>query len=226
MSQTNPALVVGGTRGIGAAIAQSLSEQYQVLAPGSSAMDVTNIEAILKYFSQNDLYFDTQAIQKSFQLNNSPQAGKQKISALIYNAGLHFDSPSHKATWQDITQLLDTNLLGALRLTQVSIPAMLEKQAGKIIFISSLSGQNGEAYASAYAASKAALLGLNKSLALEYGSQNIQVNAICPGWVRTEMAQKQLNTPEQELANLGATLQNRWIEPEEIAHTVQYLLSP
>ena len=95
----------------------------------------------------------------------------------------------------------------------------------RIIFISSVSAYTGELYAPAYSASKAALIALGRSLALEFAKYKITVNSICPGWVKTDMALDQMSTEDVIKDSLGATLQNRWIEPEEIAHAISYLLS-
>ena len=89
--------------------------------------------------------------------------------------------------------------------------------------MSSMSAYAGEIYAPAYAASKAGLIALAKSLALELASYRINVNCICPGWVKTDMALEQVG--EKEADSLGAVLQQRWIEPSEIAHMTKYLIS-
>lgn len=199
-------LISGGTRGIGKAIAALLSKspKYKVFAPGSKEMDITNREAIDVYFKKNKI---------------------KKIDILVNNAGYLVSKEFTEHSDEELERTFNTNLMGAIYLSQKVLPTMVDNEYGRIINISSISGVTGEAYAAAYSASKAALIGLTKSLAYEYGSEGITVNAICPGWVRTDMAKSQFHTKAQEKEALGGAMQNRWIEPKEIAQMVNYLIS-
>jgi NAD(P)-dependent dehydrogenase (short-subunit alcohol dehydrogenase family) len=197
-------LITGGSRGIGKAIAKELNKQgYKVFAPSSKELDLKSTESIQDYIASN--------------LKN------QSLYALVSNGGV-FESSAieemNESAWLD---LIDVNLNGAFRVTKACLPLLKKSANSNIIYISSVSAQ-GEAYASAYTASKAALNGLTKSLAYELGSDGINVNAIAPGWVKTDMAKGILNTKNLERDNLGATIQNRWIEPKEIADLTAYLL--
>ena len=203
-------LISGGSRGIGEATAFLLKEHYDVYAPSSKELDVTDHRSIDAYCSSNKL--------------------DQGIYALVCNAGIYQQKPFLKQSFEEWQRIIDVNLHGVFNLCQKIIPGMIERNhkhdcaTSRIVIISSVSA-SGEAYASAYAASKAALLGLSKSLSMEFAKDKITVNTICPGWVRTDMAKNCLNTAEKEAANIGATLQNRWIEPDEVAHMVKYLIS-
>lgn len=200
-------LITGGSRGIGQATAELLIQSgYQVLAPGSRELDVSNQESVDKFFAEN------------FTEDSS-------LYALICNAGVYHSAPLMEHSLEEWQKVIDVNLTGAFRLCKKSLPYLQAQQGAHIVMVSSVSAE-GEIYTPAYSASKAGMIGLMKSLTWELGKFGINVNAVAPGWVRTDMAQTILNTPEQEKNNLGANVQNRWIEPSEIAHLIQYLISP
>ncbi|MEY3369463.1 MAG: hypothetical protein RLZZ361_133 [Cyanobacteriota bacterium] len=200
-------LITGGSRGIGQATAELLIQSgYQVLAPGSRELDVSNQESVDKFFAEN------------FTEDSS-------LYALICNAGVYHSAPLMEHSLEEWQKVIDVNLTGAFRLCKKSLPYLQAQQGAHIVMVSSVSAE-GEIYTPAYSASKAGMIGLMKSLTWELGKFGINVNAVAPGWVRTDMAQTILNTPEQEKNNLGANVQNRWIEPSEIAYLIQYLISP
>ncbi len=199
-------LISGGNRGIGLAIANLLKGQgYNILSPGSKELEVSNPESIDNF------------IKAHFTAQDS-------LYGLINNAGVFHSSPLNNYSLEDWQRVIDINLTGSFLLCQKTLPLLQRNNNGRIIMISSVSA-DGEAYAPAYSASKAGLIGLTKSLAQELAKYDIQVNAVCPGWVRTDMAEAILHNEELVKNNLGATLQNRWIEPGEIAGLVSYLLS-
>jgi len=140
---------------------------------------------------------------------------------------VHEIYPIEDYSLEDFRRLLDINLTGAFAVAQVALPLLRASQADykSIVMMSSISGLRGEAYSIAYSASKAALIGMSKTLALELAQDGIRVNAVSPGWVRTDMALEQLGSESQQSAALGASLQDRWIEPDEIASLVGYLCS-
>lgn len=200
-------LVTGGKRGIGKAIAELLSKNHQVFAPNSKELDVCSQESIDNYFAENNI--------------------EGQIDILVNNAGVHSKKSFLKHSDEDWQKVFAVNFFAAVKLCNKVIPDMQKKSYGRIINISSISGLEAEGSAAAYSASKSALNSLSQSLAIEFARDNITVNSICPGWVRTEMALKELgeNPAEKEALILGSVLQKRWIEPSEIAHMVQYLIS-
>lgn len=201
---TKNVLITGGSRGIGKAIADKLETQaYKVFAPSSRELDLRSTESIKKYIEAN--------------------LKGESLYALISNGGIFANSSieeMEESSWLDV---IDVNLNGAYRVTKACLPLLKKNSNSNIIYISSVSAE-GESYASAYSASKAAINGLTKALAYELGHDGVNVNAIAPGWVRTDMALSILKTEAAQRDNLGATIQNRWIEADEIASLVEYLL--
>jgi 3-oxoacyl-[acyl-carrier protein] reductase len=199
-------LITGGSRGIGKACSELLkSAGYQVLAPNSKELDVSSEPSVQKFFTAN---FNA----------------KSKLYALICNAGVHHSASLEKHSIEDWQKVIDVNLTGTFRACKYALNYLRNSERSHIIMVSSVSA-DGEAFAPAYTASKAGINGLCKALAYELASDGINVNAIAPGWVRTDMAQKILHNKELEKNHLGASLQNRWIEPSEIAGLAKYLIS-
>lgn len=207
-------LISGGSRGIGRSTALLLNqENYRVFSPSSTEMEQSSSESIQNFISLK------------------PSLKREGLYGLVINAGIHHSSNFEDYQFDDWKRVLSVNLDGAFLLVQATLPLLKEfvvlnpEQYPRIIFISSVSAYMGELYAPAYSASKAALLGLSKSLALEFAKYKITVNCICPGWVKTDMALKQMPNETSIQNSLGATLQDRWIEAEEVAHAISYLLS-
>lgn len=159
-----------------------------------------------------------------------------KIDILINNAAVYKTEPVQKhgrATWEET---LAVNLSAVFSLCQYVIGSMIEKNWGRIINISSLSGKAAEAYGAAYSASKFGVIGLTQALALEVARHGVTVNAICPGWVRRDMAVEQLQDPRWcalneieakhslEIARLSIP-QQRFIDSEAVADLVTFLCS-
>jgi NAD(P)-dependent dehydrogenase (short-subunit alcohol dehydrogenase family) len=157
------------------------------------------------------------------------QAAKEKlgqIDILINNAGAYIWSPIEKIQQDKIDELFRLNLHAPYELCRLVVPEMKSRRWGRIINIGSISGVVGEANASLYSASKAGLLGLTKSLALELAEFNITVNSINPGWVKTDLASDLFeNDILDETEQLDMIPQRRWIHPSEIAALANYLAS-
>jgi 3-hydroxybutyrate dehydrogenase len=153
---------------------------------------------------------------------------------IINNAGIYAAYPLKEQETTSWNEILQTNLTGAMMVTRTALAAMIEHGWGRIINISSISGKTGESFGSAYSASKFGMIGMTQSLALEVAKNGITVNAICPGWVGTEMAQSQLEDPKwcnlnsidplqsQAIARMSIP-QERLIEPEEVADLALFL---
>ncbi len=237
MSRT--VLISGGSRGIGKTTAELLTaEGYKVYAPGSREMDVLSEEAVASYIeslrsgllrsARNDSKNDPDGSFLRFQreCTNQEQTSKHQLDALVLNAGIFHSAAITDYKFTDWQRVIDVNLNGVFRVLSAALPLMTldDGKRRQIVIISSVSAR-GEAYASAYAASKAALIAAAKAWAQELAKYKINVNVVSPGWVRTDMALEILSTPELQRDALGATLTGKWIEPHEIAAMVAYLLS-
>ena len=198
------ALVTGASRGIGLAIAERFrASGYGVLAPGRAELDLSSPESVERFFAS------TVPIKVYILVNN---AGKNKVTSI---ADIDADE------WNDI---FTVNLTSALRLVQAVVPHMKAVGGGKIVNISSCYAALARPGRAAYSASKAGLQSLTRSLAVELGSSNILVNAVCPGFVETQMTRT--NNSEAQLRELASrTALNRLAQPHEVAALVHFLTS-
>ncbi len=220
---TRVALVTGGTRGIGAAIAKALKEAgYQVAASYAGNEEKAaafTTETGIKTYKWNVADYDVCS-------NGIAQveADLGPIDILVNNAGITRDSMFHKMTPQHWNDVISTNLNGVFNMTHPVWPGMRERGFGRIITISSINGQKGQAGQANYSASKAGDIGFTKALAQEGAFKGITANVVCPGYIGTEMVraipEKILNEkiiPQIPVGRLG--------EPEEIARCVVFLAS-
>lgn len=232
-------LVTGGNRGIGKAIALALAESGTAVAIGArtqESLEVMKLEFEARrvpYLVQKLDVRDEGSVNEFFARTNKELG---PVDILVNNAGIYKTEPMNLhclSTWEDI---IKTNLTGAFLTCRLSIQNMMDRKWGRIINIASVSGKVGEIYGGAYSASKFGLIGLTQSLALEVAKYDITVNAICPGWVNTDMATKQLTDDKwlalnslskdesMDIACLSVPI-GRLIEPQEVASLVVYLCS-
>ncbi|PVE53113.1 acetoacetyl-CoA reductase [Rhizobium rhizogenes] len=217
------ALVTGGTSGIGAAIAKAFhAAGYKV------AVNYVFTEDRAEVFRRTT---GIPAYQWDVRDYDACVAGVAEvertlgpIDILVNNAGITRDAMFHKMTPQQWRDVVDTNLNGVFNMTHPVWPGMRERGFGRIITISSINGQKGQAGQANYSASKAGDIGLTKALAQEGASRNITVNAICPGYIGTEMVRA---IPESVLNEriLPHIPVGRLGEPEEIARCALFLAS-
>lgn len=215
------ALVTGGTRGIGAAISVALKAAgYSVAANyagNDAAAEAFTAQTGIAAFKWSVADYDAcTAGIKSVQDALGP------VDVLVNNAGITRDAMFHKMTPAQWREVIDTNLNGAFNMTHPVWSGMRDRKFGRIINISSINGQKGQAGQANYSAAKAGDLGFTKALAQEGARAGITVNAICPGYIGTEMVraidEKVLNEriiPQIPVGRLG--------EPEEIARCVVFL---
>jgi len=214
------ALVTGGTRGIGPAIALALHEAgYRV-----AVTYVGSADALIEFARRHDLSAycwsvnDYEACVKGL---GRVGAELGPVDILVNNAGITRDVMFHKMSPEAWHQVMETNLTGVFNMTQPVWNGMRDRQFGRVINISSINGQKGQAGQVNYSAAKAGLLGFTKALAQEGARFGITVNAICPGYVATEMVKA---IPDQVRDRIvGQIPIGRLGEPQEIARCVTFL---
>ncbi|KPN63756.1 acetoacetyl-CoA reductase [Aliiroseovarius crassostreae] len=214
------ALVTGGSRGIGAAISTTLkAEGYEVAATyagnDEKAAAFTAETGIKTYKWNVGSYEDSKAGLAQVEADLGP------IDVVVANAGITRDAPFHKMSPEQWQEVIDTNLTGVFNTVHPIWPGMRERKYGRVIVISSINGQKGQFGQVNYAATKAGDLGIVKSLAQEGARFGITANAICPGYIGTEMV---MAVPEKvREAIIGQIPAGRLGEPEEIARCVAFL---
>ena len=217
------ALVTGGTSGIGAAIAKAFhAAGYKVAV--NYAFTEDRAEAFRRTTGITAYQWDVRDYDACVAGVAEVERTLGPIDILVNNAGITRDAMFHKMTPQQWREVVDTNLNGVFNMTHPVWPGMRERGFGRIITISSINGQKGQAGQANYSASKAGDIGLTKALAQEGASRNITVNAICPGYIGTEMVRAIPETvlnerilPHIPVGRLG--------EPEEIARCALFLAS-
>jgi len=185
------ALVTGGSRGIGRACAEALAAQGATVVLSyvkgeAAAREVA--EGIAKAGGKAEIVgfdvADTAATEAAIDGIIKKQG---KLDILVANAGIAVDGLLLRLKDEDLQRLFDTNVRGALTCARVAMKSMMRSKAGRIVFMSSVIGEMGNVGQTAYAVTKAALLGATKSIAREYASRGVTVNAIAPGFIDTEM---------------------------------------
>jgi acetoacetyl-CoA reductase len=217
------ALVTGGSRGIGAAISRALKDAgYRVAANYAG-----NDEAAASFKGETAI----PVYKWSVADYDACVAGIAKVESdlgpvevLVNNAGITRDAMFHRMTPQQWQDVVATNLSGLFNMTHPIWPGMRERGFGRIVNISSINGQKGQVGQVNYSAAKAGDIGFTRALAQEGAAKNITVNAICPGYIGTEMVRA---VPEEVLKSkiLPQIPVGRLGEPEEVARCVVFLAS-
>ncbi len=227
MSTRPQAIITGGTRGIGRAICLELAATHDIAFTYLSSSGPA--EELVKELSSKGArakaykadMADAPALEKAFEeiLKDFPTP-----AVLVNNAGISLDGLSMRFKAEDFDKLYNTNVRGAFIASQAVMRPMMKARAGSIIFISSVIGQMGNTGQAGYATTKAALFGMMKSLAKEIGSRGITVNAIAPGFIKTDMTDKM---PEAMKTSLLAQIPVGTLgEPKDIAQSVAFLAGP
>jgi 3-oxoacyl-[acyl-carrier protein] reductase len=208
-------LVTGGNRGIGLAIARAFAEAGDAVAVTSRSGEAPDGLVAVRC----DVT-DTASVDAAF---SEVEALHGPVEVLVANAGITKDTLLLRMSDDDWASVLDTNLTGAFRVAKRASRGMLKARSGRLVFVSSVVGLLGSAGQANYAASKAGLVGLARSLARELGSRSITANVVAPGFVDTEMTAVLGEDRRAEI--LGSVPLGRYAQPEEVARVVRFLAS-
>lgn len=216
------AIVTGGTRGIGASISKALlAEGYAVAAVYHGNIDAANA---FKAETGAGVYkFDVSSYAECMEGVDAIEKDMGPVAVLVNNAGITRDGMLHKMEEDAWHAVMETNLTSCFNMCRAVVGGMRERSFGRIVNISSINGQKGQLGQTNYAAAKAGMLGFTKSLALESAAKGVTVNAICPGYIATEMTG---SMKQEVLDNIIRTIPvARMGRPEEIADIVAFLAS-
>ena len=220
------ALVTGGSRGIGKGIALELGKSFNVVVGYSSSKDSGEevVEEIVKSGGTASTVeinvTNIESIEKAFTAIEKEYGG---VDVLVNNAGITKDNILPRLKEDDWNDVIDTNLSGSFRTSQRAIKHMMKSKWGRIVYISSIVGMMGNQGQANYAASKAGIIGMSKSLAIEYAKKNITINCVSPGFIQTKMTDniaeniKAVLISKIPMAKLG--------KGEDVSNTVAFLCS-
>lgn len=227
------AVITGGGTGIGLAIAKRLAED------GANCILMgRNLERLENESGKIDR---ARAIQCDVSDPDSVEAAfsdarqDSPVSVLVNNAGIASSAPFHRLSEEEFLRIQDVNVTGVFRCTKAVTDDVRKADYGRIINIASIAGLGGGPYISHYCASKHAVIGMTRALAAEWAKTNTTVNAICPGYVRTEMAENAIRTiiektnatRDQAIAELAkSNPQGRLLEVEEVAEIASWICHP
>ena len=216
-------ILTGATGGIGGAILEKLyNYNAKIIATGTNEQKLKIIKE--KYKNVITKKFDiSDHIQIEQFIDECNELLENRIDILINNAGITQDNLTIRMKKDEWDKVIDLNLTSNFLITKNVIKKMLKNKNGKIINITSVVGHTGNLGQANYAASKAGLIGMSKSLALEYGKKNIKVNCISPGFIKSEMTDKISENFKQVLE--GKISLERFGMPEDVANAVLFLSS-
>jgi 3-oxoacyl-[acyl-carrier protein] reductase len=213
---TRSVLVTGGNRGIGLAIAHELKGSGDAVAvtyrSGEPPADLFGVRCDITSVEDVDAAF------------GKVEAEQGPVEVLVANAGITRDNLLALMSEEEFSSVLDTNLTGAYRVAKRAVRGMMKMRRGRMIFISSVVGLYGSGGQANYAASKAGLVGLARSLARELGSRGITANVVAPGFVDSDMTA--VLSDERKAQIIGAVPLGRYASADEVAGTVAFLAGP
>ena len=218
------AFVTGGSRGIGSAIALALGKTFHVVVGYANSEDKSNDvvkEIVAAGGSASTVQIDISDVESVDNAFTTIEKEYNSVDVLINNAGVTKDNILPRMKEDEWLEVIQTNLTGSFYTSQRAIKLMMKNKWGRIVFISSVVGLSGNQGQANYAASKAGLIGLSKSISKEMGSRNITSNVIAPGYIETEMTSF---LDDQNKENIIEQLSIKRIgKPEDISNIVSFL---
>ena len=216
-------IITGASGGIGNSIVEKLHENgANILATGTRVEKLEDLKS--KFKKIKILKFDISQHDKIEEfVNNATEELGGSLDCIINNAGITKDNLTIRMSLEEWTKVLDINLTSTFLMCKHSIKKMLKNKSGKIINITSVVGHTGNAGQANYTASKAGIVAMSKSMAIEYAKKNINVNCISPGFISTAMTDK-IDEKYKE-AIIAKIPSNRLGKPEDIANAVSFLSS-
>jgi 3-oxoacyl-[acyl-carrier protein] reductase len=218
MLENRIALVTGASRGIGYAIAEQLAKD------GAKVIGTSTSEEGAKKVPGIGMVLDVRDPAQTESVMNEIQKRHGDVAILVNNAGITRDNLALRMKDAEFDEVIDTNLRAVFRLSRAVMRGMMKARWGRIINVTSVVGASGNAGQANYAAAKAAVVGMTKSLARELGSRNITANCVAPGFIDTDMTRAL--SEEQKKALLGQIPLGRLGAPPDVAAAVAYLASP
>src|SRR5512132_311072 len=224
------ALITGGGRGIGRAIATRLAAHgARVVVAGRTVAELAEAAQATGGLALRMDAADRASVEAALT-ELAARAGR--IDILVNNAGVAESAPFDRTTDAMWDWMMAVNVGSAFALCRALMPAMIEAGWGRVVNLASNAGLTGYAYSAAYCASKHAMIGMTRAIAMEIARSNVTINSVCPGWVNTRMAddavqriaEKTGRGEDQARRTLeGMSPQRRMIEPDEVAHVVAML---
>ena len=226
------AVVTGGGRGIGAAVARALSEAGAgVVVAARTAADIEKVAAALREHggTAQAVACDVTDERSVKRLGEAARYHLGAVDILVNNAGASSSAPLPKLTLEEWNRIFLVNATATFLCTREFTPAMVERRWGRVISVASVAGLEGAKYIAHYSAAKHAVVGFTRSIAVELGTTGVTANAVCPGYVDTQMTDRTLAIVESRAglsrdmalaAVLATTGQERLITPEEVAASV------
>jgi NAD(P)-dependent dehydrogenase (short-subunit alcohol dehydrogenase family) len=222
--------VTGGAQGIGFGIALELARAGCRVVIADRNLEQAQLVAEELKNAGHEVVALLVDVTDAKTIDNCIQAAIDRcghIDILVNNAGIHCEKIGEPSTVEQFTRCLDVNLLGVWRTTQALLPHFKSRGAGKIVNIASINGRKPWVDTPGYSASKAGVINLTQALAMKLGADNINVNAVCPGGVMTDMADAVTSDRSAlEAEIIQSRLLKRPLLPEDIGHAVVFLASP
>jgi NAD(P)-dependent dehydrogenase (short-subunit alcohol dehydrogenase family) len=219
------AVVTGGAQGIGRRTAEVLAERGYALA----IVDLREPRATIEAAGGEPLGFAGNIADESIVAEFAHRVFERfgQVDVLVNNAGISHIAPAEETSFADYRRVLEVNLVAPFLLCQIFGKKMLEAGSGSIVNVASVAGLLAVADRAAYNASKHGLIGLTRTLAAEWGGRGVRVNAVCPGWVKTEMdLADQAGGSYSDADITGRVPMGRFASPDDIARAVAFLADP